>query len=214
MRDAISGISIALLVMVLLATSACSSKKYDSWSECISGEMSKLDNNVPAAETYCDSNYDMTQREANARHNWYCRGGSWQPGCGPSTAASASGNEPAEEASSVSFSNQSAEAALKTQTSSSATALIPTAFLGEWNEDLQSCGTDLNDSRLVVSPNQLTFYESEATVRNVRINNPRSITVTGAFSGEGESWNRTLTINLSRSGRELTIENFTRYRCS
>lgn len=61
------------IAAVAIFLTSCSSKKYESWSECMSEEISK-NNNVAAAEAYCDANYDMTQREQVARKVWSCKG--------------------------------------------------------------------------------------------------------------------------------------------
>ncbi len=45
----------------------------------------------------------------------------------------------------------------------SASAALPTVpgpFWGEWNSKLADCGTDLNDSRLIIAGRKPTFYES------------------------------------------------------
>lgn len=95
----------------------------------------------------------------------------------------------------------------------SSRAAIPANFTGEWNEDLATCGSALNDSKLVISPDQLSFYESDGFVKSVRLNNPRSVTVSANYTGEGQNWTKTITLNLSRSERELTIDGYTRYKC-
>ena len=90
---------------------------------------------------------------------------------------------------------------------------IPDAFHGEWNEDGNACGTASNDSKLVISESRLSFWESDAFVKSLQINNPRSVTVTANYTGEGQNWSGTITLNLSRSEQELTIDGFTRYKC-
>lgn len=57
--------------LLLLVSASCSSKKYPTWSECMSEEINK-NRNVPAAAAYCDANYDMTEREREARRAWFC----------------------------------------------------------------------------------------------------------------------------------------------
>ena len=96
-------------------------------------------------------------------------------------------------------------------------ALIPSAFRGQWNTRVQDCGTGLNDSRLKIDARRIRFYESDGEVRRVILHNSRAITVTGSYSGEGQVWDRTDQLVLSRSGRDLTItsegSDFTRHRC-
>jgi hypothetical protein len=91
--------------------------------------------------------------------------------------------------------------------------VIPRAFVGEWNTDPGACGTGLSDTRLRIESGRLRFYESDGDVRDVTVHNSRSVTVNASFSGEGQTWNDTVQMTLSRSGNELTIDGFTRTRC-
>ena len=95
----------------------------------------------------------------------------------------------------------------------SAAAVIPAAFLGEWNVSLEDCGTGLDLSRMRVEPQRVLFHESEAEAKQVTVEGPRSITIEGPFQGEGESWNGRLRMDLSASGEALTIGDLTRRRC-
>jgi len=81
---------------------------------------------------------------------------------------------------------------------------IPSAYHGEWNIDPSACGTGLHDSRLVIGPRRLQFYESSGDVRTVRVSGERRITVTSDFSGEGETWTGTDHFLLSPDGDSLT----------
>lgn len=93
------------------------------------------------------------------------------------------------------------------------TSVIPSAFLGDWDDDTESCETGLGDARLRVEARRLRFYESDAQVERVTVKNDRAITVAASFAGEGETWNDSVTMVLSRSGNQLTIEGLTRHRC-
>lgn len=94
---------------------------------------------------------------------------------------------------------------------------IPAAFRGEWNMDVAACGTGLHDSRLVIGPTSLRFYESTGAVRAVSALNTRDITVTSDFVGEGERWTTSDRFQLSADGRSLVMANdegrLTRLRC-
>ena len=91
---------------------------------------------------------------------------------------------------------------------------IPSAFIGEWNADLAACRTALNDSRLRIEKDRIRFHESDASVRNVVSQSERAVRVTASFVGEGQSWTDTISMTLSSSRNELTIEGLARYRCS
>lgn len=90
---------------------------------------------------------------------------------------------------------------------------IPLAFVGEWNDDLNACGTDNDDSRLRIEPKRVRFYESDGDVRVVEVINSRAIKVTASFAGEGQTWADSTDFVLSRSGEDLTSGGFTRHRC-
>ena len=90
---------------------------------------------------------------------------------------------------------------------------IPAAFVGEWNDDLQACGTSNNDSRLRIEPRRIPFYESDGDVSRVTIMNQRAIKVSASFAGEGQVWTNEVEFVLSRSGNDLTSSGFTRHRC-
>lgn len=90
---------------------------------------------------------------------------------------------------------------------------IPVNFRGEWNTALRDCGTGRNDSRLIVEPRAVRFYESRGEVTAVRREGPRAITVEARYRGEGETWNRATRMSLSRDGEALTIDGLTRQRC-
>lgn len=100
--------------------------------------------------------------------------------------------------------------------------VIPSAFRGEWNSDIGACGTGSNDSQLIVFARKISFYESDGDVNIVLLHTPRAITVSATYAGEGQVWERTDRLVLSRSGSDLTMtssdadteaSSFTRHRC-
>ena len=104
-----------------------------------------------------------------------------------------------------------------------AAPVIPVAFRGEWNSDISACGTGSNDSRLIVFGRKISFYESDGDVKIVWLHTTRAITVSATYAGEGQVWDRSDRLVLSRSGNDLTITSadgnnteastFTRHRC-
>ena len=97
---------------------------------------------------------------------------------------------------------------------SSPLAVVPAAFLGEWNEDLSACGTGNNDTRLRIEPGRMRFYESDGEVTKIATPNSRTLKATLSLVGEGQTWTDTVTLVLSRSGDDLTSGGLTRHRCS
>lgn len=104
-----------------------------------------------------------------------------------------------------------------------AAPVIPVAFRGEWNSDTSACGTNSNDSRLIVFGRKISFWESDGDVKFVWVHTTRAITVSATYAGEGQVWDRSDRLVLSRSSNDLTITSadgnnteastFTRHRC-
>lgn len=95
---------------------------------------------------------------------------------------------------------------------------IPSAFRGAWDENETSCEAGVSEFALRVSGSKLEFYESDAEVKSVRVLNSRAVAITATSAGEGQVWDSTMELVLSRSGNELTVRNagseFTRSRCA
>ncbi|AFY37696.1 hypothetical protein Lepto7376_1344 [[Leptolyngbya] sp. PCC 7376] len=93
---------------------------------------------------------------------------------------------------------------------------IPAQFQGEWNMDLEGCGSLLSDGRLEIGPNQLQFYESVGTVSNIMVTGTAGLTVTSEYFSEGETFTDTDSFQLSGDNLTLTHlgTNTVRYRCS
>lgn len=98
-----------------------------------------------------------------------------------------------------------------------APGFIPARFRGEWNDELNACGTDLSDGRLVITSSKLAFYESDAFVMRLATLNPNALKITASSAGEGQEWTSEMKLVLSRSDNDLTItmagSSFTRHRC-
>ena len=94
---------------------------------------------------------------------------------------------------------------------------VPARFQGEWNSNLEHCGTGLNDSRLRISADRIRFYESDGPIKAVVTQGEFDLALTTELSGEGETW---LSRNLFRlSADHMSITDitdgaeFVRYRC-
>lgn len=94
---------------------------------------------------------------------------------------------------------------------------IPASLQGNWTGTADRCGDRSADLELTVAPDELLFHESVGQVRSVKQVNDGSLSVEAAFTGEGQSWTRTLLLKPSPDGRMLTIVNdgaaVTRKRC-
>lgn len=87
-----------------------------------------------------------------------------------------------------------------------AQATLPAGFLGRWAADAAACAVTGHESRLVVSPTDLTFHESIGRIRGVVAAGDRVADVTADFEGEGETWSRDMRLSLSADDQTLTIE--------
>jgi hypothetical protein len=81
--------------------------------------------------------------------------------------------------------------AAATAPATAATARIPAAFLGEWNRNPADCGSSRNDSRLIIEPDRVSYWESSGPVTAVTVDSPTAVEVTLRLAGEGEVWIRT-----------------------
>ena len=96
-------------------------------------------------------------------------------------------------------------------------AVIPAAFLGEWNMVREDCGSSRNDSRLVVEPSHIAWWESSGPVTGVRVRAKDDIEVTARLSGEGETWESATRFRLEEADTLVTTDasggSLTRKRC-
>jgi len=97
------------------------------------------------------------------------------------------------------------------------TGPIPPAMQGHWTGMNDRCGDRAAAMELQILPDQLVFHESVGTVQTVKPDGDRRLSITAAFTGEGQSWSRTILLNLAADGQKLTIVNDgaseTRKRC-
>lgn len=95
--------------------------------------------------------------------------------------------------------------------------LIPVAMQGRWAGAAERCGDKAAALELTVTPDQLLFHESVGTVKRVTQDKDGRAAVEAAFTGEGQSWTRTLALRMSDDGKALTVVNdgtaVTRKRC-
>jgi hypothetical protein len=109
------------------------------------------------------------------------------------------------------------ESSPKINATPSADDTIPIAMLGRWTGAAEACGDRGADLELTVAPDRLVFHESVGTIKSVKQDMDGRAVVEAAFTGEGQSWTRTLALRTSKDGKALTIVNdgtaVTRKRC-
>lgn len=92
---------------------------------------------------------------------------------------------------------------------------IPVSIQGRWAGVADRCGDASAALDLNVTPDRLIFHESEGKVEAVEGQADGRYAVRAAFTGEGESWTRTLMLRVE--GDRLIIANdgeaVTRKRC-
>jgi hypothetical protein len=95
--------------------------------------------------------------------------------------------------------------------------VMPSQFVGEWNTELKYCGTDGSDSRLIISPGKIQFYESVGPILAIVTQGKSTVVMIAELSGEGETWLSSSHFSLSADKSKLTDTtndlNFVRYRC-
>ena len=79
---------------------------------------------------------------------------------------------------------------------------IPMRFRGVWDYVEGACD-EASDLRMEISPRRIVFYESVGDVTAVDVANDNSITVQMSLSGEGETWNEELRLELESGGDRL-----------
>ncbi|RJG52076.1 hypothetical protein D0Z70_21745 [Sphingobium terrigena] len=94
---------------------------------------------------------------------------------------------------------------------------IPAALQGRWTGVSDQCGDRMADLELNILPDQMVFHESVGMVEAVTPDADGQLSVKAAFTGEGQSWTRTLVLRPAADGATLTIINdgtaVTRKRC-
>ncbi len=94
---------------------------------------------------------------------------------------------------------------------------LPPAVRGRWAGLNEKCGDRLAVQELTVDADRLLFHESEGQVRQVERGADGALTVRADFTGEGQSWTRSLRLQPSDDGKRLVVVNdgtsITRKRC-
>ncbi|MDI1294597.1 MAG: hypothetical protein PSY12_01690 [bacterium] len=95
---------------------------------------------------------------------------------------------------------------------------IPTAIQGNWTGTADRCGDRASALELTITATQLVFHESVGLAKTVTARADGGLSIVADFTGEGQSWTRTLVLTPSADGQQLTIANdgasVTRKRCS
>jgi hypothetical protein len=94
---------------------------------------------------------------------------------------------------------------------------LPPDYLGVWTGLEDSCADRSAELRLVVTPEQLQFYESVGTIRGVKVDGIDGFLVDLSFEGEGQKWSRKQRLALVDTGSRLIVttdgSSVTRKRC-
>lgn len=82
---------------------------------------------------------------------------------------------------------------------------IPEAAQGRWGITANDCDPDRDDNKglMVVGATQLTFYESRGTLAAVSEVEPTRIAATFEFTGEGQTWQRDMVLDVQDGGDTL-----------
>ncbi len=97
-----------------------------------------------------------------------------------------------------------ASSAAASSASEVATAELPAGFVGVW--DVNPACPATSDTKLTVSATDLTFFESGGNIRKVTVKSADETIVDADFSGEGDTWSRSVHMKLSDDGKTLTTD--------
>jgi len=87
---------------------------------------------------------------------------------------------------------------------------IPAAMQGRWGLVPADCEPGRADAKglLIVAPRRLEFYESAATLTDINEAAPGNVRAAFAFTGEGMSWQRDMTLAVEQGGEVLVRREF------
>ena len=82
---------------------------------------------------------------------------------------------------------------------------LPAAFLGRWGMTEADCDVSRSDTKglVTISSKSLKFYESLGELKSMKMVSPIEINAHFAFSGEGQSWTKDMTLKLENGGTTL-----------
>lgn len=82
-------------------------------------------------------------------------------------------------------------------------SVIPKTIQGTWDENDEACKAKHSDTRLLIRPLTIEYWESRGVLLEVLESKNTSLIGRYTFSGEGESWERIITYLLLNEGSEL-----------
>lgn len=111
------------------------------------------------------------------------------------------------EATAKAVTNQAAPAFAPPGTASPLTE-IPASFQGRWGMVPNDCDRARSDAKglMEVTATRLSFYESRATPTSIVQATPEELGLQLAFSGEGQTWERTTRLKLEEAGTVIVRE--------
>ena len=101
----------------------------------------------------------------------------------------------------TSLADPTREGPTRTRDASSGEA-IPARFIGAWDYVEGTCAA-ASDARMEIARDVFTFYESVGEVTDVEVENPNTVVVTLAMSGEGENWEQRTRFTLTTGANRL-----------
>ncbi|MGK2911386.1 MAG: hypothetical protein ACSLE1_16540 [Sphingobium sp.] len=82
---------------------------------------------------------------------------------------------------------------------------IPVAFRGRWGMNEADCDVSRADTKglVTIDANSLKFYESMGRLKSIISASATEVKGNFAFSGEGQSWTKVMTLKLDKGGTTL-----------
>ena len=90
-------------------------------------------------------------------------------------------------------------------------AAIPAAFYGRWGMSAADCdpaNADIAKGLMEISEDGMKFYESRATLNRSVQRGEDTLRAVFDFSGEGQTWEREMRLDLKDGGKALEREDF------
>ena len=83
---------------------------------------------------------------------------------------------------------------------------LPEGMVGRWGLTKADCDASRDDNKglMVVQPDSLKFYESQAKLAEIDSATDRVVRATWNFTGEGQKWQRDIVLTLSSTGIYLS----------
>jgi hypothetical protein len=82
---------------------------------------------------------------------------------------------------------------------------FPAAFRGKWDKSAEACADGESTQVVTVREGEIQFFESMGKIKSIAGDGANAIRFEGAFSGEGDTWDGSMRLEMSPAGDTLKI---------